>query len=132
MTNQNEKAPLTHVQKIARGYEAINLVGGVQLYLTPGDLARIKRGIVDRAKLIAYKVEQETSKQVGTAEQNAPMVFEITPAGKLRCKQTGTRNWLTLSKAKLREMLDRRAELEAIYAKLPDAPVVVAGSEDEE
>lgn len=112
-----KKESLTHQQKIARGYEPINVVGGVQLYLTPGDLSRIKAGAANRDGLIAYKVNQETERQQGTVEQNAPMVFSITPAGHLRSEQTGNRNWLTLSPAKVRELFSRQAEVLALLDK---------------
>lgn len=126
----NSKAPLTHEQKLQRGYEHVATVGPVPLYLTPGDLKRVKAGVSNRDALIKYKIDQETAAQAGTAEQNAKQEYEITAGGRFRCKQSGTRNWITMNKAKLREFLDRRAEIEAIYAKMPDSVVVAV--EDEE
>lgn len=111
--------PLTHEQKIAKGYESVGQVGTLHVYLTPGDLTRIKRGVSDRAKLIEYKMAQETAKQEGSAESNAPMVFEISQNGRnLLCKQTGTRQWLVLSPAKVAELFARQAEVNALVAKI--------------
>lgn len=120
----NQKVPLTHQQKIARGYEQVGTVGVVAVYLTPSDIRQIKMGVAVRDKLIAYKLEQEKKRQDGGELANGPIAPELTQRANCLIKATGTRNWATFSKSQLEKMFSKEgvAVMRGFIKTMPNTP----------